>query len=274
MLVDSHCHLDRLDLFGGSVDLPAVLDEARARGVSGFLAIGVDLSSSANLLELAAQYRDIFVSAGVHPLQEEPLPAPDVDALTGFGRRSNVIALGETGLDYYYSADTAQWQRESFVNHLEAAKAVAKPVIVHTRNAADDTLELIATHGCRETGGVLHCFTESWEMARAALDLNYYISFSGIITFRNAEALREVVKKVPLDRILVETDAPWLAPVPYRGKANKPGYVVEVAKMVAQLRGTSFEEIAARTTENFSSLFRVDVPERVQQMAMPVADNR
>ena len=255
MLIDSHCHLDRLDLFGDTVDLDAVLDDARQRGVSAFLAIGVDMSSSRNLIDLAARHDDIFVSVGAHPLQDEAIPVPGADELKTLAGAAPVVAIGETGLDYHYSAETAHWQRESFVRHLQVAREVAKPVVVHTRNARDDTLELISSHGCRDSGGVLHCFTESWEMARAALDLNYYISFSGIITFRNAAELRDVVKKVPLDRMLVETDSPWLAPVPYRGKANQPGYVVEVAEMVAQLKGCDLETVAAATSDNFRALF-------------------
>ena len=257
MLVDSHCHLDRLDLFGDPVDLHAVLAEARQRGVSGFLAIGVDLESSRNLAALAEQQPDIYASAGVHPLQENPQPVPGIGELTALAARKRVIAIGETGLDYHYSAETAEWQKESFAVHLQAGAETGKPVIVHTRNAPEDTLALIRAHGSANSAGVLHCFTESWDMARAALDLNYYISFSGIITFRNAAELRDVVGKVPLDRLLVETDSPWLAPVPYRGKPNRPGYVVEVAKTVAELRGLPLEELAEITTENFRRLFHV-----------------
>jgi TatD DNase family protein len=257
MLIDSHCHLDRLHLFGGTADLDTVLDQARSRGVGGFLAIGVDLESSRNLVKIAQRYRDVYVSVGAHPLQDQEITVPEVADLLALAAEPDVVAIGETGLDYYYSADSKSWQQASFVNHLEAAKACGKPVVVHTRDAMQDTLELISAHGCRQTGGVLHCFTESWEMARAALDLNFYISFSGIITFRNADELREVVKKVPLDRMLVETDSPWLAPVPYRGKANVPGYVVEVAHMVAQVKGISVEKVESATTENFGRLFNV-----------------
>jgi len=255
MLVDSHCHLDRLDLFGGNVDLDEVLGSARSRGVEAFLAIGVDITSSANLMGLAASHPDIFVSVGVHPLQEEFKPIPSVAELVALASHEKVVAIGETGLDYHYSEDTWQWQQESFINHLEAAKAIGKPVVVHTRDACDDTLRLIGEHGCQARGGVLHCFTESWDMAKSALDMNYLISFSGIITFRNASELREVVKKTPLDSMLVETDSPWLAPVPYRGKPNVPGYVVEVASQVAEIKGISLAEVAEVTTANFRRLF-------------------
>jgi len=257
MLVDSHCHLDRLDLFGGSSDIAAVLDSARRRGVTRFLAIGVDMSSSQGLVKLAREFPDVHVSVGVHPLQDDEQPVPSVEQLIALASHEPVVAIGETGLDYHYAEGTRRWQQESFVHHLEAARCVAKPVVVHTRNAQKDTLGLIAKYADQEIGGVLHCFTESWEMAKAALDMNFLISFSGIITFRNASALREVVKKVPLDRLLVETDSPWLAPVPYRGKANVPGYVVEVARQVAEVKGLAFEEVAHVTTENFRNLFKV-----------------
>jgi len=256
MLVDSHCHLDRLDLFGQPVDLDEELARARARGVGRFMAIGVDLESSANLIALAHRYQDVVVTVGAHPLQDNPIPVPDPDKLAALAADAKVVGIGETGLDYYYSEDSAAWQQTSFIAHLEVARAVAKPVVVHTRNAREDTLRLIREHGCRDNSGVLHCFTESWEMAKAALDLNYYISFSGIITFANAKELREVVRKVPLERMLVETDAPWLAPAPYRGKPNVPAYVVEVAAKVAEIKGVSAEGVAEITTANFQTLFR------------------
>jgi len=257
MLVDSHCHLDRLDLFGDSVDLESTLAEARERGVSAFLAIGVDMDSSRNLVSLAERHADIYVSVGAHPLQDQPIPIPDADELKALASSEYVVAIGETGLDYYYSEATSSWQKESFIRHLQVAKQLAKPVVVHTRNARQDTLQCIAEYGGHENGGVLHCFTESWDMAKAALDLNFHISFSGIITFRNADELREVVKKVPLDRMLVETDSPWLAPVPYRGKPNRPAYVVEVAEVIAEVKGLDFETVAVETSKNFSRLFGV-----------------
>ena len=267
MLVDSHCHLDRLDLFGDPVDLDAVLKEAECRDVRAFLAIGVDLASSQKLIALANQRDDTFVAVGAHPLQDEPMPVPSADELKALAAHDCVVAVGETGLDYHYSAQTADWQQQSFVRHLQVARELGKPVVVHTRQAQEDTLALIREHGCRASGGVLHCFTESWDMARAALDLNYYISFSGIITFRNAAELREVVKQVPLERMLVETDSPWLAPVPYRGKPNRPGYVVEVASMIAELKGLTPEQVAAATTANFQALFKVDLSQQAQGQA-------
>jgi len=168
-----------------------------------------------------------------------------------------VVAIGETGLDYHYSRESIATQQESFATHLQVAKELSKPVVVHTRDAQKDTLDLIRSHGCLNSAGVLHCFTESWEMAKAALDLNYYISFSGIITFKNASTLREIVKKVPLDRLLVETDSPYLAPIPYRGRPNEPKNVIEVAQCVAELRGIGFDAICEQTSMNFLSLFRI-----------------
>ena len=257
MLIDSHCHLDRLDLSRAGDSLDGLLDAARARGVGGFLSVGVDLESSRRLVALAARHPDVFVSVGAHPLQEKPLPVPSVGELVALGQLERVVAIGETGLDGHYSAATLDWQARSFVNHLDAARQLGKPVIVHTRDAREQTLEILRRHACRDSGGVLHCFTESWEMAREAIDLNFYISFSGIITFRNADALREVVKQVPLDRLLVETDAPWLAPVPHRGKQNQPAFVVEVAAEVARLKGMAAEELAAITSANCRRLFRL-----------------
>ncbi len=255
MLVDSHCHLDRLDpaKAGGSLDV--ILDRARARGVSRFLCIGIDLDSSRDLLMLPEKYPDVLVSVGAHPLQENSQPLPGVDELVTLAKHPGVVAIGETGLDNHYSPDSAEWQRESFVRHLQAAGLARKPVIVHTREAREQTLDLIRAHGDANYGGVLHCFTENWEMARAALDLNFYISFSGIVTFKSAEDLRSVVRKVPLDRLLVETDCPWLAPVPHRGRQNEPQYVVEVARQVADLKGITYEELARITTTNFQRLF-------------------
>ncbi|MFC6631738.1 TatD family hydrolase [Microbulbifer taiwanensis] len=254
MLVDSHCHLDRLKLDQFEGDLDAVLDLARSRGVGKFLCVGISLDNVDRVVDLAGKYDDVVCSVGVHPLDVDSGLA-DVDRLLEMARKPNVVALGETGLDYYYSTETREVQQQSFVAHLQAAGRAELPVIVHTRDAREDTIELIREHGDPEHAGVLHCFTESWEMARAALDLNYYISLSGIVTFKNAEALRDVARKVPLDRLLVETDSPYLAPVPYRGKPNIPAYVREVAEFIAELRGIPFEQLAAITTENFYRLF-------------------
>jgi len=255
MLVDSHCHLDHLKLTKYNDSLNALLQAARDRGITQFLSVGVDLESSQRLLELADDYADVCVSVGVHPLQKNLPPLPEIEELLTLGRHDSVVAIGETGLDNFYSAETLDWQRESFVRHLKVADQLNKPVIVHTRDARDETLAILREHINTDSAGVLHCFTESLEMAQAAMELNFYISFSGIITFRNAAELREVVKQVPLERMLVETDSPWLAPVPHRGQQNEPQYVREVAECVAEIKGISFEEVAEVTTRNFEQLF-------------------
>jgi len=256
MLIDSHCHLDRLDSDHCDGGLNDLLNSARERGVNAFLSVAVDLDSSKKLQSLAAEHNDIYLTAGVHPLQDKLPPLPSIDELLELGSHQKVVAIGETGLDNFYSSETHDWQRESFIRHLRAAKQLNKPVIVHTREAQRETLDLIASEG-GEAAGVLHCFTETLDMAKAALDMGYYISFSGIVTFNNASVLRDVAKQIPLDRILVETDSPWLAPVPHRGQQNEPKYVVEVAQCVADLQGVSLEELAETTTENFKRLFQI-----------------
>ncbi|CAE6910807.1 TatD family hydrolase [Ectopseudomonas khazarica] len=254
MLIDSHCHLDRLDLaaHGGSLD--AALDAARVAGVGHFLCIGVSADNAATVKGLAERYADVDCSVGVHPLDLEPGAAPALDWLLGELAHPKVVAIGETGLDYHYEPESAGLQQASFRLHLEAARITGKPVIVHTREARADTLALLREAALPQAG-VLHCFTEDWEMARAALDIGFYISLSGIVTFRNAEALREVARQVPADRLLVETDSPYLAPVPHRGKPNLPQYVREVAEYLAVLRGVSYETLAEQTSSNFKRLF-------------------
>ncbi|QFT54702.1 TatD family hydrolase [Microbulbifer sp. THAF38] len=254
MLVDSHCHLDRLKLDKFDGDLDTVLEFARSRGVGKFLCVGISLDNADAVVEIASKYEDVVCSVGIHPLDVESGLA-GVDQLIEMAGRPKVVALGETGLDYYYSTETKETQQQSFIAHLQAAGQVGLPVIVHTRDAREDTIQLIRQHGNLQTAGVLHCFTESWEMAKAALDLNYYISLSGIVTFKNAGDLRDVARKLPLDRLLVETDSPYLAPIPYRGKPNIPAYVREVAEFIAELRGISYEQLAEITTENFLRLF-------------------
>jgi len=254
MLIDSHCHLDRLDLtaYGGCLD--AALAAARARGVGHFLCIGVSAANAATVKALAERYADVDCSVGVHPLDLEPGAEPALDWLLGELAHPKVVAIGETGLDYHYEPESAALQQASFRLHLEAARITGKPVIVHTREARADTLALLREAALPQAG-VLHCFTEDWDMARAALDMGFYISLSGIVTFRNAEALREVARQVPADRLLVETDSPYLAPVPHRGKPNLPEYVREVADYLAVLRGVSSETLAEQTTANFKRLF-------------------
>lgn len=254
MLVDSHCHLDRLDLaaHGGSLD--AALDAARARGVGHFLCIGVSADNAAQVRALAARYPDVDCSVGIHPLDLAPGEALALDWLLGELNHPEVVAIGETGLDYHYEPEAAQLQQASFRLHLEAARLTGKPVVIHTRAARADTLTLLREAALPQAG-VLHCFTEDWEMAKAALDLGYYISLSGIVTFRNADALRDVARQVPADRLLVETDSPYLAPIPHRGKPNLPEYVRDVAEFIALVRGERYEQLAQQTTENFRRLF-------------------
>jgi len=259
VLVDSHCHPDRLDLsaYGGSLD--ALLRDARDAGVAALLAVGIDLDSSREMIRLAQRHAGVFASVGIHPLQPGPTPLPDEDQLLELGAQSGVVAIGETGLDGHYDRANLAWQHESFRRHARVARQLRKPLVVHTREARAETVELLRRETDPEVGGVLHCFTEDWATARAGLELGFYISFSGIVTFRNAEALREVAARVPLDRLLVETDAPWLAPVPHRGKTNRPQYVAAVARCVAGLHGLGEAEFNARMATNFSRLFKVAV---------------
>jgi TatD DNase family protein len=261
MLIDSHCHLDRLNLTAYQGDLSAALRAANERGVEKFLCIAIGHHNFQQVIDIARKYKNIYATAGLHPLEFNEagcLQSTDIPRwLAEMAHDPLVVGIGETGLDYYYSKDSILAQQESFAIHLTVAKELSKPVVVHTREARQDTLDLIRKHGCLESAGVLHCFTESWGMAKAALDLNYYISFSGIITFKNASELRDIVKKVPLDRLLVETDSPYLAPVPYRGKPNEPKNVFEVAQCVAELKGLDFAVVCEQTSLNFSNLFKV-----------------
>lgn len=257
MLVDSHCHLDRLDLerFGGLAD---VLETAEAHGVTRLLSVATDLESWPALARLTEPYPQIALSVGVHP-SEDGGRAPTKAELTALGREARVVAIGETGLDYYYGADSADRQRDWFRVHIAAARELGKPLIVHTRAARADTLRVLEEEGAAEVGGVLHCFTEDWAMAEQALALNFHISFSGIVTFKNAKQIQEVARRLPAERLLVETDSPYLAPVPHRGKPNQPAWVRHVAEFVADLRGEPLERVAATTTANYGRLFGVTV---------------
>ena len=257
MLVDSHCHLDRLDLerFGG---LAGVLETAAAHGVTRLLSVATDLESWPALARLTEPYPQIALSVGVHP-SEDGGRAPTKAELTALGREARVVAIGETGLDYYYGADSADRQRDWFRVHIAAARELGKPLIVHTRAARADTLRVLEEEGAAEVGGVLHCFTEDWAMAEQALALNFHVSFSGIVTFKNAKQIQEVARRLPAERLLVETDSPYLAPVPHRGKPNQPAWVRHVAEFVADLRGEPLEQVAATTTANYGRLFGVTV---------------
>ncbi|WP_457363685.1 TatD family hydrolase [Pseudomonas sp. TE3610] len=254
MLVDSHCHLDRLDLAQHDGSLDAALQAARDRGVGHFLCIGVSADNAGAVKAVAERYADVDCSVGIHPLDLKPGEAPALQWLLDELDHPRVVAIGETGLDYHYEPEAAELQQASFRLHLEAAKVTGKPVIIHTRGARADTLDLLRDAQLPQAG-VLHCFTEDWDMAKAALDMGYYISLSGIVTFRNADALRDVARQVPADRLLVETDSPYLAPIPHRGKPNLPQYVREVAEFLALVRGESYEQLAEQTTANFKRLF-------------------
>ena len=243
MLIDSHCHLDRLKLDKYEQNLGAAISAAKDRGIQQLLCVGISVKNREKVVEIAENYDIVVSSVGVHPLDVREGLASETD-LVKWSQHPKVVALGESGLDYYYSEKEKAVQQESFAMHLRAGKEAGLPVIVHTRDAREDTIQLIREHGCLENAGVLHCFTESWEMAKQALDLNYFISISGIVTFKNAVELREVVKQIPMDRLLVETDSPYLAPVPYRGKPNEPQYVREVAEYIAELKGLSFKDLA------------------------------
>ena len=253
MLVDSHCHLDFPDLAGR---LPEVLQRMRENQVDLAVCIGVNLEDYPRVLALAEAQENLYATVGVHP-EYTDIEEPTEERLVALASHPKVIAIGETGLDYYWQKDKPEWQRERFRTHIRAARASGKPLVVHTRESAIDTLRLLKEEGADTVGGVMHCFTENWEIARQALDLGFYLSFSGIVTFKNATIVKEVAQKCPLDRMLVETDAPYLAPVPYRGKQNEPAYVRYVAEEIGRLRLLSFEEVAWATTENFSRLFKI-----------------
>ena len=254
MFVDSHCHLDRLDYDKvGSLD--EILESARRRKVQAFLCIATHLDGFQNVADIAEQHADVFCTSGVHPLQKN-IANLDSERLLDQASNDLVVAVGETGLDYYYAAETKEAQLKSFAAHIEVAKSVQKPLIIHTRDAPEDTMRLLREHQAHKAGAVMHCFTESLEMAKEAIELGFYISFSGILTFRTAESLRETAKALPLDRILIETDCPWLAPVPYRGRENQPAYVVEVAHQLAEIHDVSVESIAEQTTKNFYNCFK------------------
>ena len=251
--VDSHCHINFPELAANMSD---VLAQMRHNEVVSALCVSVNLADFPQVLALAEQYPHIYASVGVHPDYED-VEEPDVARLVGLAQHPRIIAIGETGLDYYRLKGDLEWQRARFRTHIRAARQSNKPLIIHTREAAADTLRIMAEEKAGEAAGVMHCFTESWEVAEAALAMNFYISFSGIVTFKNAKQLKEVAQRVPLDRMLIETDSPYLAPTPHRGKLNQPAYVKHVAEEIAMLRGISVEEIGLRTTENFIRLFKL-----------------
>ncbi len=251
MFVDSHCHLAFPEL---AADLPGVLARMRAAGVEAALNICTTLDEFPTVLAIARANRQIYASVGIHP-DSTGIEEPSVEQLVGLAADPKVVAIGETGLDYYRLTEPLEWQRERFRVHIRAARACGKPLIIHTRASAADTLRIMREEGAGEAGGVMHCFTESTEVAHAAMDLGFHVSFSGIVTFKNARDLQATAAMVPLDYLLIETDSPYLAPVPHRGKSNEPSYVPFVAAKLAELKGTSQEQIASATTANFYRLF-------------------
>lgn len=252
MFVDSHCHINFPEL---ASDLDRVLDAMGANAVTHALCVCVDLETLPQVLAIAERFPNVFASVGVHP-DHQGVEEPDVARLVALAGHPRVVAIGETGLDYYRLEGDLEWQRARFRNHIQAAIRTGKPLIVHTREASEDTLRILREERADTVGGVMHCFTETQAVADAALELNFLISFSGIVTFKNAQALKDVARKVPLDRMLIETDSPYLAPVPNRGKTNQPAFVRHVAEEIARLKGIALEVVGQTTTDNFFRLFR------------------
>ncbi|GLP98082.1 TatD family hydrolase [Paraferrimonas sedimenticola] len=255
MFVDSHCHLNRLKNAPDRDSVAKLLEGARSRGVNHFLCVSVCQSEFESMKDMVAGLEGVSLSAGVHPLDVDD--GLDIELLRQQASAANVVAIGETGLDYYYSKDSKDTQQEYFTAQIGLAVELDKPVIVHTRDAREDTIQLLKDGGVEQCGGVLHCFTENWEMAKAALDLGMYISMSGIVSFKNAKELQAVAKQIPLDRLLIETDSPYLAPVPHRGKENQPAFVADLAQFLADLRGERLEALAQQTTANYFNLFKL-----------------
>ena len=259
MFVDSHCHLDRLDLKPYNQNFAEFVAEAEQKGVLHMLCISIDLESYPAMRGLVEPFANISLSVGVHPNNTEGR-LPSIDELLALADQPKVIAIGETGLDYFHGKDYIASQLQYFKRHIEVAKIVQKPLIIHTREAGQEALDILQQAGADQVGGIIHCFTEDWAFAERALDLNFYVSFSGIVTFKNALAIKEVAQKISGDRFLIETDSPYLAPMPFRGKPNYPTYLPYVAKHIAELRNTTVDEIAKLSTANFFSLFAGQFP--------------
>ena len=257
MLTDSHCHLDKIDLTPFDNQFSNMVDAAQEADVSQFLCVCIDTEHFQDVLKPAQQYSNIYCSVGVHPTHQDSY-APTVEELIELAQHKEVIAIGETGLDYFRCEDDDMtWQHDLFRTHIRAAIETQKPLIIHTRSAKEDTIRILAEENAQKVGGVMHCFAEDWETAKQAMELNFYISFSGIVSFNSAKELQEVAQKVPEDKFLIETDSPWLAPVPKRGKPNQPAYVKYVAEKMADLRGCSYSHIAKVSTDNFNRLFKL-----------------
>ena len=254
MLIDSHCHLDQIDLTPYAGDFPTFVAQTLSAGVGHMLCVCINLEAYPAMRDLVADYPQISYSVGVHPCEQDG-QEPTEALLTELAQDPKNVAIGETGLDYYHTREHRTQQQDRFRCHIRAARAAQKPLIVHTRQAPADTIRLLREEHAAEVGGVLHCFSESWEIACQAMALGLYISFSGVVTFRNAQRLREVAAKVPLDRLLIETDSPYLAPVPWRGKPNEPRHVIKVAEMIAEVRQISADDVIQATGTNYQRLF-------------------
>jgi TatD DNase family protein len=259
MFIDSHCHLDFPEFQNR---LPEVLANMKSSNVTHALCVSVDIPDFPKVLKLAQEHPHLYASVGVHPDYEDT-PEPSVEFLVDMAtKHSKIIAIGETGLDYFRMGDRSyeslEWQRERFRTHIRAALQAKKPLIIHTRSASEDTINIMRDEGADAIGGVMHCFTESLDVARKAIDMGFYISFSGIVTFKSAKELQETCKQIPLDRMLIETDSPYLAPIPFRGKTNEPAWVSKVGEYIATLRGISIEELAKVTTSNFYQCFQIN----------------
>ena len=255
-LIDSHCHLDRIDLEKEKIDFAQLMQNASDAEVKHLLCVAISMDQFPEMVKTAQEYNNVSFSCGVHPLHVGEDKQYPLEQLHSLASQERVVAIGETGLDYYYSQDSIKMQQAYFAHHIDVANELDKPLIVHTRDARADTIDILKANNADKCSGVLHCFTENWEMAKAAMDINFYISISGIVTFKNAVELQDVVSKIPLERLLIETDSPYLAPVPKRGKQNQPAYVKHVAEFIAELKGVSVEQLAEVTTNNFTSLFK------------------
>lgn len=253
-LVDSHCHLDMLDTEAALPTIPAFIDRAMAEDVGYFLNVCVSISEFSKNLQTAMSYSNVVASVGLHPNDQDE--EVDLQTLIDLAQHEKVVAIGETGLDYYRSTGDIEWQKDRFRRHIHAARTVKKPLIIHTRAAKQDTINILREEKAQDIGGVIHCFTEDWEFAKQALDLGFFVSFSGIVTFKNALDIQDAAGKVPMDRMLIETDCPYLAPVPKRGKPNEPAYLRHTAEFLAKMRQLSLDEFAATTTSNFFALFK------------------
>ncbi|QWD87821.1 TatD family hydrolase [Polynucleobacter paludilacus] len=258
MFIDSHCHLDFPEFRSR---LPEVLGNMEKANVKLALCVSVDLPDFPKVLKLAEDYPHLYASVGVHPDYEDT-PEPTIEFLVEAAQHPKIVAIGETGLDYYRMGDRSyqsmEWQRERFRTHIRAAIASRRPLIIHTRSASEDTLRILEEEGASQIGGVMHCFTESLDVAQAAIKMGFFISFSGIVTFKSAKDLQETCRQVPLDKLLIETDSPYLAPTPYRGKTNEPAWVAQVGEFVADLKGVSVDQLAKQTSDNFFECFHID----------------